>query len=62
VIIHHGRGLSVLELLLLGLILTPFAIRSWILLGVLWTVVALALVWRHRMRGGRDDDPPPWAV
>jgi hypothetical protein len=62
VIIHHGRGVSALELLLLGLVLTPLAIRSWILLGVLWTVVALALVWRHRTRGGRDGDPPPWAV
>jgi hypothetical protein len=62
VIIHHGRRLSILELVLLGLVLTPFAIRSWILLGALWTVIALALVWRHRRRGTPDDDPPPWGV
>jgi hypothetical protein len=66
VIIHRSPSGRTQRLVFVGLLTVLFGLRAdgleqWVLVGLVWFVIAAAIVWSYR-RGRRSDKPPPWAV
>jgi hypothetical protein len=67
VIIHRGPGVRAGWLVCIGLFTIAIALRAhrleqWVIIGGVWLVIAVALVWRYRRGRRQTDKPPPWAV